>query len=556
MRFKRFPRVVAFLAIAAMAINGPVLCRSAEPDQRTENGSDKNTADHARQAGEEKIHAELNNKTDLKFADVTLTDAIKTIADRHHLEIQFDEPALKDASIDPQTVHVSAAIRGVTLRAALDAILSQHHLTCRVANEVLEITTIDAANSRMIVKVYDIRDLLARGPLQTDYDGLAILIVSTISSPSWDLVGGQGAAQPGPSDTLLVSQTEKVQDQIADLLAAVRKLKEQAKTGKFDDSIGIDDSPALKTFEQALAKKVDLDFRGTSLAGVVECLSADTGLNVQLDVNALKDAGIDPKTLVITWGAKGVTLRSALRLLLRPYHLTFAYRDEMLLITATDKADAMLSTRLYPIGDLVHTTGDAMGNAVGLDTADESELLASNIKATIATPMWDGVGGMGTLQVFGQDHAALAISQSLEAHEEIADFLAELREVIRKQPAKSNEPPQPVLKVYELRQRQRRGDDAARSSGGRESAGADEKLESARGLHPRCHRPAHRATNSGCTRQNREAAARPGCGPDKNAFSDGFRRQFWTEKPAKPAQTINRAKAGRQVFRQIVEFSN
>jgi hypothetical protein len=451
MRFKRFPRVVAFLMIAAMAINGAVLCRSAEPDQRTENGSDKNTADHARQAGEEKIHAELNNKTDLKFAGVTLADAIKTIADRHHLEIQFDEPALKDASIDPQTALVTAEMRGVSLRAALDAILSQHNLTCRIANEVLEITTVDEANSRMIVKVYDIRDLLARGPLQTDYDGLAILIVSTISSPSWDLVGGQGAAQPGPSDTLLVSQTEKMQDQIAELLAAVRKLKEQVKTGKFDVSIGVDDSSALKTFEQALTKKVDLDFRGTSIAGVVERLSADTGLNVQLDVYALKDAGIDPKTLAITGSAKGITLQSALRLLLRPYHLAFAYQHEMLLITTSDKADTVLFTRLYPIGDLVHAAGGATGNVVGPDAADESELLASNIKATIAPPTWGDVGGMGTLQVFGQDHAALAISQTLEVHEEIADFLAQLREVIRKQPAKSNEPPQPVLKVYELR---------------------------------------------------------------------------------------------------------
>ncbi len=94
MRFKRFPRVVAFLAIAAMAINRPVLCRSAEPGSGKD-GSDKNIADHTRQVSEEKILAELKIKTDLKFADVTLADAIKTIADRHHLEIQFDEAAPK-----------------------------------------------------------------------------------------------------------------------------------------------------------------------------------------------------------------------------------------------------------------------------------------------------------------------------------------------------------------------------------------------------------------------------------------------------------------------------
>ena len=117
MRFKRFPRVVAFLAIAAMAINRPVLCRSAEPGEGAKDGSDKNIADHTRQVSEEKILAELKNKTDLKFADVTLADAIKTIADRHHLEIQFDEAALKDAAIDPQTVHVpQLKLNGISLR--------------------------------------------------------------------------------------------------------------------------------------------------------------------------------------------------------------------------------------------------------------------------------------------------------------------------------------------------------------------------------------------------------------------------------------------------------
>jgi hypothetical protein len=50
---------------------------------------------------------------------------------------------------------------------------------------------------------------------------------------------------------------------------------------------------------------------------------------------------------------KGITLRSALRLLLQPLGLTYIIEDEVMKITTQAKADEKTSTRVYPVGDLV-----------------------------------------------------------------------------------------------------------------------------------------------------------------------------------------------------------
>ncbi len=54
--------------------------------------------------------------------------------------------------------------------------------------------------------------------------------------------------------------------------------------------------------------------------------------------------------LRLTSRSRGVTLRSALRLMLKEFDLTFVVRDEVLLITGTEPASEMLMTRTYPVG--------------------------------------------------------------------------------------------------------------------------------------------------------------------------------------------------------------
>ena len=65
------------------------------------------------------------------------------------------------------------------------------------------------------------------GAAMADFDTLIELITSTIAPDTWDDVGGPGAIESFPTNlSLVISQTQDVHDQIADLLAQLRRLQD------------------------------------------------------------------------------------------------------------------------------------------------------------------------------------------------------------------------------------------------------------------------------------------------------------------------------------------
>jgi general secretion pathway protein D len=62
---------------------------------------------------------------------------------------------------------------------------------------------------------------------QANFQPLIDLIQSTVAADTWDAVGGQGAIRPFETNlSLVVSQTQEVHDQIADLLEQLRRLQD------------------------------------------------------------------------------------------------------------------------------------------------------------------------------------------------------------------------------------------------------------------------------------------------------------------------------------------
>ncbi len=87
-------------------------------------------------------------------------------------------------------------------------------------------------------------------------------------------------------------------------------------------------------------------------------------IEIQLDTKALEEAGIGSDTPV-TRTLKGISLRSALRLMLGAMDLTYVIKDEVLLITTTDVASNELVTKAYPVADLVIPIRSMMGGMMG-----------------------------------------------------------------------------------------------------------------------------------------------------------------------------------------------
>ena len=65
------------------------------------------------------------------------------------------------------------------------------------------------------------------GGAQADFQSLIDLIQNTVAPQSWNTLGGQGAIQPFPTNlSIVVSQTQEVHDEIADLLQQLRRLQD------------------------------------------------------------------------------------------------------------------------------------------------------------------------------------------------------------------------------------------------------------------------------------------------------------------------------------------
>jgi hypothetical protein len=117
----------------------------------------------------------------------------------------------------------------------------------------------------------------------------------------------------------------------------------------------------------ALRDKTEIEFLETPLAEVVDYLKDFHGIEIQLDRRALEDVGIGEDTPV-TRNLKGISLRSALRLILRDLELTYVLENEVLLITTPEVAELNLTTRAYPVDSLVIPIPDARtlgGGALG-----------------------------------------------------------------------------------------------------------------------------------------------------------------------------------------------
>jgi hypothetical protein len=181
-----------------------------------------------------------------------------------------------------------------------------------------------------------------------------------------------------------------------------------------------DESPAERKIRAALLQPTQIEFVETPLKDVVDYLKELHHIEIQLDTAALKEAGVD-ESAPVTKNLKGISLRSALKLLLDELQLKYVIHNEVLLITSPAKAesDEYMITKAYPVGDLVVPQGGEFANF---------EPLKETLTSIVAPKTWTDNGGTGDLRemVVG-NRLMLVLSQTQEVHEQIEQTLEMLR---------------------------------------------------------------------------------------------------------------------------------
>jgi len=174
-----------------------------------------------------------------------------------------------------------------------------------------------------------------------------------------------------------------------------------------------------------LSQKTDLEFADAPapLKDVIDVIKAKHGIEIVLDGESLKQAGIDPAATLVTKSLKDISLRSALKLILRDWNLTYVIDNEVLLITTKDWADSSLMTKMYDVRDLV-------GLKSGSPDAEALSEIAQLITSTVEPESWktDGGSGHGSLRSFTKNGVCVLVAyQTFDGHEKLAALLDELR---------------------------------------------------------------------------------------------------------------------------------
>jgi uncharacterized membrane protein YgcG len=109
----------------------------------------------------------------------------------------------------------------------------------------------------------------------------------------------------------------------------------------------------------------ELKFDGVAFSDAVDFLRDVTAANLVVNWRALEGAGVTKDT-VVNLKVRGVTLRKALSLLLSEAGgadgaITYTVEDGVIEITTTELADRKMTTRVYPVGDLLIDIPDFVG---------------------------------------------------------------------------------------------------------------------------------------------------------------------------------------------------
>jgi hypothetical protein len=453
-------RALLVRAFALAALAGVLVLRS---DSRGEGPSNETkapaeaTAKPAADAGSKPsdppfgrttVHEALAATADFNFTDTPLSDVASFVAKHFKINVILDTKALTDAGVTPETP-ITARATGIPLRSALHLALSGKDLEA-IENDdnLLKITTADVAKSRTSTQIYDVRNFadpvveFSSGP--TTWTRFAEIVTSTVAPSSWSSNGGAGSVA-FIDGNMVVSQTDEIHEQIADLLRVLETARQRAaKSSDAEIPVTIEspDSPESR-IERALDSRQDFIFTDIRLGDVVQMLSKMLGVTVELDTRALTDAGITPDT-PFSLKLKQVRAWDGLRELLSTKDLGFVIDHDVLLITTFDVGKAKNVTKFYPVQDLVGTINPATGEI-------DYQTLVDTITGTVTPTSWDSNGGGGSIEPF-QICKLLVVSQMQDVHREIKGLLTRLRSERKKNPpivvAPSNEP---VVRMYSLR---------------------------------------------------------------------------------------------------------
>jgi hypothetical protein len=234
------------------------------------------------------------------------------------------------------------------------------------------------------------------------------------------LLGNVFLSAHAQAPAAVTSATERVAAEKSVLTESSRQaFKPEAASADFCRCVGEGDNSMSKKIEQALAAplhKAGLDYADQPLQDVVTQLSDEYGIPIHVSKTALKDAGISTDAPVSV-SIHNISLRSALRLMLKSLQLAYVIQDEVLFITTPEDAENDLKVCVYDVRRIA---------------GDKGELtpLMDTISGCVAKETW-AKNGKGIAEICSPQPGFLVITQTQAVHNDIRHLLTTLDDMRR-----------------------------------------------------------------------------------------------------------------------------
>ncbi|MCA9265082.1 MAG: hypothetical protein KDA60_14580 [Planctomycetales bacterium] len=183
-------------------------------------------------------------------------------------------------------------------------------------------------------------------------------------------------------------------------------------------TIGRWHSPEEAKILAALRSETRVEFVSAPLSDVVQFLEDLHGIQIEIAADSLTDSGLD-LDVEVTKNLRGISLGSALNIMLREFRLTYVIKDEVLLITTEDFANATMSSEVYHV------------QALADEKASQAELMSA-IEQQFDPPqaMRNQPRAPSKVGVF---RGMLVVQATLAEHRRIDRLLDELQTALRRE---------------------------------------------------------------------------------------------------------------------------
>jgi hypothetical protein len=174
----------------------------------------------------------MHQVIDLKLSDTRITDAIDKLRDMTSAQIFVNWKALEAAGVR-RDEPLSLRVGNVHASTALDLLLRMAspegpRLGWMIDNGVVTISTADDLAKNVMIRVYDMRDLLGKniqgGARAEKVRAIVKLLTDRVDPASWREHGGRLDSPRELEGQLIITQTAENQRAIIDLLQAIRPL--------------------------------------------------------------------------------------------------------------------------------------------------------------------------------------------------------------------------------------------------------------------------------------------------------------------------------------------